>query len=670
MPMDVTMPDGTTISGVPDGTTKADLQTKYAAHIGGQAPNTAVDVMRSIPGGLAKGAASMVGWPGDIHNAINSGIDMASNAVRSRIGMEPVKPQPASAFSSGSIGNAMATPFGGFYKPQTTPGQYAETISSFAPAALSPGNALQRTMNVVIPGASSETAGQIFKDTPFEGIARAAGGIGGTLLSSGLGSAMTPRTSEQSAQMGRDYVKHTFDSSGQSLDDLEQVANASNGKPITAAEVMGPQAQTNLMALARRPGETGDALQAQLRQRAMDRPDRVFDDMALASGIHPEAAKGNIQDIVASGQEQARPLYEEAFRRPGSATWSERLQEFLDAPELRSGIARGLKLQRQRALADGVPFNPSDYDVSIDAQTGEPMFSWSGKGDKAVPNLRTLDAGKRGLDAMLEDYRGPNGFLNTRNPEVKNLIDIRKAYTSAVDQVAPPVYRQARAVAGDYLSAESAFNMGQKAIFARNMTEADFERAVGRMTPSEQGALKGGVANRLFEMSQNGSMRPAQFLTPRVREKLEIALGPNQAELFTKNLEREAGMRAFEQRAIPSAGSQTQPLAQAMKDQDNFGQGEFSRAAESALTSGHGPIGMGRRFAGEIIGPRIQDLLARMRTSGLDETARNEAGRMFMMTPQQAAPQLTAPIPFSPPGIANNPMLLRKLLQSVVLSQR
>lgn len=39
--MDVTMPDGTVIQGVPDGTTKAQLQAKYAAHVNGSGSTVA-----------------------------------------------------------------------------------------------------------------------------------------------------------------------------------------------------------------------------------------------------------------------------------------------------------------------------------------------------------------------------------------------------------------------------------------------------------------------------------------------------------------------------------------------------------------------------------------------------------------------------------------------------
>ncbi len=64
--MDVTMPDGTVIQGVPEGTTKAQLAQKYQAHISGQQPSMSM-------GDVASGAAQ---------NFIPSAINLGKNLVQ------------------------------------------------------------------------------------------------------------------------------------------------------------------------------------------------------------------------------------------------------------------------------------------------------------------------------------------------------------------------------------------------------------------------------------------------------------------------------------------------------------------------------------------------------------------------------------------------------------
>jgi hypothetical protein len=145
---------------------------------------TAADVLRSIPGGLARGASAIAGLPGDINSGLNGIADWAvgkldpetvqkMQAARSAPHLVPRAP------TSGDILGAVSAPFGGMYKPQTTPGQYAETIASFAPNAVAPGSALQRFARVAVPGTISEDAGQATKGTAFEPVARAAGALAG-----------------------------------------------------------------------------------------------------------------------------------------------------------------------------------------------------------------------------------------------------------------------------------------------------------------------------------------------------------------------------------------------------------------------------------------------------------------------------------------------------------
>lgn len=151
----------------------------------GNAPliDTAVDMARAIPGGLAKGAAAIAGLPGDIDRGLTfladkalgvSGADRQQmDAQRDNIGGVPRVP------NSEQIAGAVSSPFGGFYEPKTVPGQYAETAASFAPNAVAPGGALARTMRVAVPGIASEFGGQMTKGTKWEPLGRAVGALGG-----------------------------------------------------------------------------------------------------------------------------------------------------------------------------------------------------------------------------------------------------------------------------------------------------------------------------------------------------------------------------------------------------------------------------------------------------------------------------------------------------------
>jgi hypothetical protein len=169
------------------------------------AQDTALDIAHSAGTGIAKGAIGLAGLPGDIGSLLSAGVDAAGNYL----GADPARLQAAKAAVSGPISRvpspltALTGPgaadiqkgvegyTGQFYQPQTTPGQYAQTIGEFAPATLAgPGGIGRRIIaGAVVPGAASETAGQLTAGTDAEPYARAAAaltaGAGAILASPG-----------------------------------------------------------------------------------------------------------------------------------------------------------------------------------------------------------------------------------------------------------------------------------------------------------------------------------------------------------------------------------------------------------------------------------------------------------------------------------------------------
>lgn len=137
--------------------------------------NPISDVVRSIPGGAAKGVAGLVGLPGTIEDALDSGFTALANKVTGANVAAPRSP-----FSADALEGYVSKPFGGFYEPQTTAGKYAETIASFAPLAAGGEASLARRAlgRVLAPAVGSETAGEIpgVQGTALEPLARLVGG--------------------------------------------------------------------------------------------------------------------------------------------------------------------------------------------------------------------------------------------------------------------------------------------------------------------------------------------------------------------------------------------------------------------------------------------------------------------------------------------------------------
>lgn len=150
--------------------------------------DSAVDAARSIPGGLAKGIAQTVGgFGGDVRELADSGVryfggdhaaqiaDFAMRALPSFPGMPNL-----SGPTTDEANAVISKPTGGYYRPQTGAGRYAETIASFAPAAVG-GEATipQRIARVAIPAIASQAGGELTAGTPLEPYARVAGAVAG-----------------------------------------------------------------------------------------------------------------------------------------------------------------------------------------------------------------------------------------------------------------------------------------------------------------------------------------------------------------------------------------------------------------------------------------------------------------------------------------------------------
>lgn len=115
--------------------------------------------------------------------------------------------------TSAMINEAFQQIGGRYHQPTTVSGEYGRTIGQFAGGALIPGSASARVARVALPGALSETGGQLTRGTDWEGPARLAGGVGGGILAeAGVGArarAESLRQPPASEALERDFAPFT-----------------------------------------------------------------------------------------------------------------------------------------------------------------------------------------------------------------------------------------------------------------------------------------------------------------------------------------------------------------------------------------------------------------------------------------------------------------------------
>lgn len=209
---------------------------------------------------------------------------------------------------------------------------------------------------------------------------------------------------------------------GQDTGEGRRLARAAAGDNMTADDIrkavdaMGPEATIadvggNIRgaaeAAANQPGASLKAAE-QLPQRQYGQAERIKAAALKAAGAAHE------DELVARRQVMTKPLYDDSFS-PGGGPFAEAqkgtgvtntsyqindpvLDDILRQPEAHSGLHEGMEsLRRENVLAraSGEPeLNPMDYAL----KRGE-----NGQWEKVgKPNLRMIDAVKRGFDIMLE----------------------------------------------------------------------------------------------------------------------------------------------------------------------------------------------------------------------------------------------------------------------------
>jgi len=396
--------------------------------------------------------------------------------------------------------------------------------------------------------------------------------------------------------------------------------------PQILAEALGKRGQAGISALAKRGGETGDLLEGVISQRAEQRPTRIINEFETSTGLDPAAVKGDIEGIIDAGRKKADPLFK-AARADKTPVVTDKLNSLLSRPVVK------------KALTSAV--------VDIQNAGGDPMasgFVVKGMLDNGLPDvvgvnsptIETWDKIYKAISNQVERHplsqKPLPDTVSSGNYNINTArADLRKALGDAA-----PKWNEAMTAAGEYKPVETAFQSGGKFMFDNNVASSDFAGKFAKLSPAEQNAWKGGIANEIFKKAQTGKLNPSVFKTPILKEKLVAAFGQDGADKLLKMLSSEKGMQDFERRYGPGAGSITQEIRAAQAEQDaGNGAQQFALDALGNVIA-HG----GTRGALKTVSGMGDQILARMKTAGMSEAAMNEAGRILAMTgPESAAHQ-------------------------------
>lgn len=554
----------------------------------------------ALVGGLATGKAAMV--PSTIKRALTTATDAerGTGHLYSLMQNQGLSPDDIQAFGDASHGK---------------PVMGAEALGPAGLGAMKAAGVRQGQTGRALQGAIDEridaTPDRIMDD--FQGAT-------GVDPHAALGDIQTVVKTGRAA--ARPLYEKSFDGSGTGIGayrkPLEDMFNT-HSRAAKDAHGVVQDAERNLMLVEGRATRASHSEPWQ-RLGIADERTAAQQQLANAQGAlqQAEAAKAGVVSKMRDAQA------EEAAGVKGGV-WSPRVQQFLDDPILKRGLARGMEVQRLEALSEGVPFNPREYAVKGMEADGTPQIS-------GVPNMRLLDAGKRGLDSIINDFRDKTtGKLPDNDERLSAIMDVRKAYVDELKGLNPD-YKAALDKSSDYLRAKNSFDTAQKMFSNRNVTGPQMQKYIDGLGDVDKRAATGGIANWVLNQAENGALKGKTFDRPRLQQKLRAAIGdPKKADAFLQKMEVENDMRLRSARMSPGLNSTTFDAADAAAEMDKPG---------AAMDAGHAVLKLGK---GDLSGAvrkgasALDKIGAFARTPGLNVGARDEVGRLGMLPPAELA---------------------------------
>ena len=285
-----------------------------------------------------------------------------------------------------------------------------------------------------------------------------------------------------------------------------------------------------------------------------------------------------------------------------------------------------------------------------------------------IPDVRTLDYVKRGIDALIDKgYKGEG----MSKAEANALKDLKRAYVEVIDQNVPE-YAAARAKYAGDIEVLDALRLGRTDYLSPKTLPNEAKKLVDGMSDAERDALRAGVAQSLLTkvMDAPQQINAAQRIigAPATRKRLEALFkDPNEYKVFEAALQRESELFRNAQDIV--RGSRTANKTEALNDL-KAGNGIFDIAGEAVDVAAGSPgsvIGrvlkylqartsLDEKTAGEIAGmlksgsmQEVEDTLKRLESSGSrfikDKTSSARRMRTVSGSVGAAAPTTSLPAP-------------------------
>jgi hypothetical protein len=263
---------------------------------------------------------------------------------------------------------------------------------------------------------------------------------------------------------------------------------------------LGPNVTQQAATIAASPGAGQQTIRAALDARKAEASARVGD--AVDTALGGRVNFGQLEkDIITRRQQQAAPLYDQAYQTPLPPI--PEVQQVLATPAGRMAAGRAARLSQN----EGIPFDPN--------------------------SVRGVDLIKRTLDDVVS-----MGQRAGRNNEARIIANLRDKLVNAVD-VHVPEYAAARNAFAGESAIKDALTEG-RSVFKDAMMPEELYSKITNMTHSEQDAFVQGARasiQTIMGTARNDASAVRQLFQKGFnQEKLELILGKQEADTLLKKV--------------------------------------------------------------------------------------------------------------------------------------
>ena len=185
--------------------------------------------------------------------------------------------------------------------------------------------------------------------------------------------------------------------------------------------------------------------------------------------------------------EHLRTAQKDRLTAAPGAVWSPQIQRLSQNPIIKTGLNRGMQIERNLADAEGRVFDPTEYAAVKGAKDEYEIAK--------VPNMRVLAVAKEGLDNMLSDASLRDPVTRRLTKEGLSIQKLRDSLVSELDRLNPK-YKEARDVwAGDSAKI-NALGFGENAF---GQKPEEIAHALSKMSESEKEFARMGLAEKMRE---------------------------------------------------------------------------------------------------------------------------------------------------------------------------